>query len=376
MDHFYSGGLAVKKYKGVTPRGNSIQVSFTWNGTRYRETLRWAPTPPNLKQASRLREKVIYEIDRGSYSTEHYLNDFPNSRNAAKQAGKLGSNMLIGPALDQWLHTKEPYLEKSTYRDYASSIRYHLIPRFGACSVSEVVPSEIKEWLQSLNISNKRKNNILVPFRQCFKDLFYDGLIDINPLERVPNLAVHSREPEPFNSNEVERILNSAQNLFGYTVSNLFQFAFNTGLRTSELIALRWAEVDFERNRIEIKRAKVRESIKAPKTRSGLRFVDLNNKAIDALLSQYNLDHTIDEVFWNPLTSLAFKDDQQIRKSFWKPSLKDAGIPYRTPYQTRHTYASTLLSNGAQPLYVAHQMGHSDWGMIRKVYGKWIQNNE
>ena len=45
---------------------------------------------------------------------------------------------------------------------------------------------------------------------------------------------------------------------------------------------------------------------------------------------------------------------------------------YRYPYQTRHTYASTLLSAGENPMWVAQQMGHADWGMIRKVYGRWI----
>ncbi|MGB7596783.1 MAG: site-specific integrase, partial [Gallionella sp.] len=41
-------------------------------------------------------------------------------------------------------------------------------------------------------------------------------------------------------------------------------------------------------------------------------------------------------------------------------------------YQTRHTYASMLLSAGEDPMWVSHQMGHSDWGMIRKTYGRWI----
>ena len=45
---------------------------------------------------------------------------------------------------------------------------------------------------------------------------------------------------------------------------------------------------------------------------------------------------------------------------------------YRYPYQTRHTYASMMLSAGENPLWVAAQMGHKDWSMIARVYGKWI----
>ena len=45
---------------------------------------------------------------------------------------------------------------------------------------------------------------------------------------------------------------------------------------------------------------------------------------------------------------------------------------YRNPYQVRHTFASTLLTNGANPWYVAQQLGHVDVEMVFKIYGKFI----
>lgn len=45
---------------------------------------------------------------------------------------------------------------------------------------------------------------------------------------------------------------------------------------------------------------------------------------------------------------------------------------YRRPYQTRHTYASMMLSAGEHPMWVAQQMGHSDWTMIARIYGRWM----
>ena len=52
--------------------------------------------------------------------------------------------------------------------------------------------------------------------------------------------------------------------------------------------------------------------------------------------------------------------------------MKKAGVRYRRPYQTRHTYASMMLSAGEHPIWVAKQMGHSDWTMIAQDYGKWM----
>ncbi|RTR26816.1 hypothetical protein EKG39_21235 [Shewanella atlantica] len=49
---------------------------------------------------------------------------------------------------------------------------------------------------------------------------------------------------------------------------------------------------------------------------------------------------------------------------------------HRPAYQLRHTYASQLLMAGAEPSWLANQMGHSDWGMIRKIYAKWISSEK
>lgn len=95
--------------------------------------------------------------------------------------------------------------------------------------------------------------------------------------------------------------------------------------------------------------------------------------ALDALADQKQFSLLANgRVFLNPRTNQPWETDGQIRKTLWEPALKKAGVIYRNPYQTRHTYASTLLSAGENPLWVAQQMGHKDWGMIRKRYGRWI----
>ncbi|WP_041363706.1 tyrosine-type recombinase/integrase [Methylomonas methanica] len=77
-------------------------------------------------------------------------------------------------------------------------------------------------------------------------------------------------------------------------------------------------------------------------------------------------------VFYDSRTEQSWKNDQVIRKTVWMPALLKTGQEYRNPCQTRHTFTSSLLSRGDNPMFVAQQMGHKDWGMIRKVYGRWI----
>ncbi len=116
----------------------------------------------------------------------------------------------------------------------------------------------------------------------------------------------------------------------------------------------------------------MRNREKTTKTTSGIRTVELQPEAKKAIEDQCQYTKDKLRVFHDPTTDQQWKGDHIIRKRIWMSSLKAANIEYRNPYQTRHTFASMLLSTGKNPLWVAQQMGHKDWGMIRKIYGRWI----
>ncbi|MFC3179130.1 hypothetical protein ACFOEC_18455 [Undibacterium amnicola] len=95
--------------------------------------------------------------------------------------------------------------------------------------------------------------------------------------------------------------------------------------------------------------------------------------ARDALLNQKQYTYLKNkEVFQNTVTGERWTGDQSIRKTMFQPVLKRTKVRYRNPYQTRHTYASMMLSAGEHPMWVAKQMGHRDWTMIARIYGKWM----
>jgi len=58
----------------------------------------------------------------------------------------------------------------------------------------------------------------------------------------------------------------------------------------------------------------------------------------------------------------------------WYPALKKAGLRMRTMYQTRHTFASLMLSHGEDPLWIARMLGHTTLQMVFQHYGKFIRN--
>ena len=168
----------------------------------------------------------------------------------------------------------------------------------------------------------------------------------------------------------VERILAAAEG----QEHALFQFAFATGMRPSEYLALEWSAIDMVRGTISVERVVVfgvqRDEMKS---RSGRRTIEMRRGAYNALLAQQAITGAAGgRVFLNPITNKGWTGAGQLLHR-WKDILDKAKARYRNQYQTRHTFASTLLSTGENLMYVAKQMGHADTRMIVTTYGKWLE---
>lgn len=363
-----NGGAAAPGVRGVS--SVSILVDFYYRGVRCKERLKLPPTTANTKFAANLKAQIQAEIARGTFDYGKY---FPNSKKARMLSRTPGTAVTIESALTQWLAGMKSQIEHTTYHDYELAIDNVWVPAFGKLRLTEITRAALKEWVSERTCGLKRIRNLLLPMRGMYAQALEDELIASNPFVGwSPKKIEPPKEDDdvdPFSQAEVTAILNACTG----QIRNLFQFAFWTGLRTSELIALRWEDVDLHNGMLSVRRAKVRKQIKAPKTKAGRRTVQLLQPAIDALQAQR--EHTRlrgEEVFMNPRTGEPWLHDGPIRKTAWQPALVRAEVRYRYPYQTRHTFASTLLSAGENPVWVASMMGHKDWAMIIKVYGRWI----
>ena len=78
------------------------------------------------------------------------------------------------------------------------------------------------------------------------------------------------------------------------------------------------------------------------------------------------------EIFQDPATGGPWISERWQRVRHWVPALKAAGVRHRRAYQTRHTFATTALMAGANPAYIARQLGHTNAQMLFKTYSKWI----
>ena len=326
----------------------------------------------------RYRAAVLDAIDKGTFD---YATTFPDSKRAPKLTAVPGRAITVTSYLGAWLDRRRPNLKASTFGGYLKVVNGHLIPGFGRQPLADIKRIDIKTWAAGLSAGNKAIANIFSVFRAALQEAFEDELIESNPLAgwvyRKTEPPRETDDVDPFTPEEQAAIL---ARLDGQGWA-LIQFAFWTGLRTSELVALTWSDVDWRRGVVQIRRAQTQAARKTgpetTKTRAGLREIKLLPPALDALTQQKTWTFLKgEEVFQNPRTGERWTGDQPIRKTLWTHALKRAEVRYRNPYQTRHTYASMMLSAGEHPMWVAQQMGHADWGMIRRIYGKWIPDSD
>jgi integrase len=353
---------------------SSIEISFTYKGVRCRERVPLKPTAANLKRAEQHRAAILHAISHDAFN---YRASFPDSKIAARfeaATAAPGELVTVGDYLDKWLDRQKQERKASTYDTYRKIVIGKLDPWFGKFKLSELKRKDVREQLATYPAGNKTLGNIQSVLRAALESAVEDDLIEVNPLAGYTyrkKEAPSTDEIDPFDRVEQSAILAALDG----QGRNLVQFAFWTGMRTSELVALDWGDVDFLRGMVRVSRAQTQhaDAPEAPKTASGRREIKLLDMALEALTAQKA--HTYlagKEVFQNPQTLERWAGDQPIRKTLWTWALKRAGVRYRYPYQTRHTYASMMLSSGEHPMWVAQQMGHADWSMIIRRYGRWM----
>lgn len=338
---------------------------------RCRELIALPPTPKNLQYASRLREKILFEIGTDVFD---YRQTFPDSPMLQKLG--LGSEVqTVRELLLKWLKGKEKHIEKSSLKGYISAIEYRLIPELGDYLYQDLTLGMVKEWRDSMigEVSNKTINNVMIPLRQALQYAVEHSWIPHNPLNGLRNLGkTNPEEVDPFTFDEVKQLLNIAED--GYE-RNLWQFTFFTGLRCGELMPLRWANVDLAKKVIYIKDNLVLGELKAPKTNLSRRTIQLIAPALEALTAQYELTGQGEFVWLNPRNGQAITTHKQLT-GMWQRLVARSSLPYKNLYATRHTFASLMLSAGEPPMWVAAQMGHANLAMLQKHYGRWLTNQQ
>ncbi|MEW8042601.1 MAG: DUF3596 domain-containing protein, partial [Candidatus Thiodiazotropha endolucinida] len=280
-------GVRIRDYTSGT---RSIEIQFQYRGVQCKETLTGLDPEKKADQryAINLKAEVENAIERQTFRYNEY---FPDSKRG-RLFGHAVSNITIKELLENWLKDIERTHPHSTYRCYKKSCQAHLIPEFGEHRARDLTPQAIREWIRNRTGSLKSIRNDLTPLRAILDQALNDDIIDKNPLDKIKVSKLVSRSQaktdymvDPFTEDEIKAVLAVAKE-YDPRIRNLLQFAFHTGLRTSELFGLKWGDIDWRNEIVRVQRAFVERKLKETKTKAGTRDVILLPAALEALQDQ------------------------------------------------------------------------------------------
>jgi len=334
-------------------RNGKLWITFYHQSTRYRRSLGLDDNKANRKLATnKLIPELIYKLNSGAFF-EDEKQKIPTVAEYAKVSLKLHSQTR----------------KATTSYDYETSIRLHILPRFGDVRLDKIKPSDIQLWQNDLlqKLKPRRVRNIRATFNTIFSDALRDEIIIKNPISMVKTPKLDKIEVKSFSLEEMKTIIATAQDeMKAFTALGFF-----TGMRSGEIIGLKWEDVDFKNKEIHIKRAIKMGVVSTPKTKSSIRTIDILDNLIPYLREQYKRTGKYKSYVFLNKDNEHYYDIKRIRDTKWKKLLKECEIEYRTIYQMRHTFATVMIENKEDILWVSNMLGHSDSSMTLQMYAKY-----
>ena len=279
-------------------------------------------------------------------------------------------------------------LSPSTIINHMSYFKTHLVPKFGTKPVTPEVFSRlaVREFIaeQRALMMDSTLRASLPTFSICLDHAVEKGLLTSNPLRGAGRLwrPKPSEDVVPFTPDQVRGVLAGAAAVdgdFGVLVRVMFQ----TGIRPGEGLGLRRRDLDLERAEVHVEGSWSHNMLGPTKTRR-TRVVSLlypvsearaiwrpeeagteTRKVLEALRGLKTLPMDPEGRIWN-ISSTKFD-------RLWKRALKRAGLAFRKPHTTRHTFASVLLSRGGNVFAIQEAGGWRSPTVLLNTYAKWVK---
>lgn len=282
---------------------------------------------------------------------------------------------LVTTLLEEVMSDKESFLKHNSILSYRTACSASIIPYFKNKFVSDIKPIDIKLFQDSL-VKRGLKRQSIAMARVLIKELFDIAIIreyiTINPVKMVnmPKMKVTKEKPKPFTLDEIDLILKNT----GGSVRNFLGISFFTGMRSGELLALRWEDIDFNTDTISISNTIASGIINTAKTKSSVRDIEMLDEARKYFKAQQLLTGLKNEFVF--MDNNSFYGHNKSFYGFYQRVLKQLKIESRNLHNTRHTFASMMLNNGIDPLWVSSMLGHENLTITLQIYTHYMPKKE
>ena len=321
------------------------------------------PEPNTKKHAERLLAARLTELDRGEYSELKPIK--------------------FREFADLWIATyAEGQVRPSTLDRYRSLFATHLLPAFGDCLLPHLTVETVQRFratTESEGQSPQSVKHMLRLLRQMLNHAVDWSYLRMNPALKVRYPRVPKQEMDFLTPAEARLLLDHVPEKW----TALILTAITTGMRLGELLAMKWAHLDWHHARYTVRETLVRKSGKRAvgfgpvKTDSSAQTVDLTVRCLEALrrhrhrqsqtqLAQRDFeDHGL--IFCTDLGTPL--NDRNVVQRVLEPALKYGGLRRIRFHDLRHTCASLLIAQGENVKYIQRQLRHASSQITFDRYG-------
>lgn len=353
--------------QGITQKKNGVyEGAFKYNGERY------TVSSKRLSVCKRKLEDKKYEVKHGK-----------NSDN---------SNMKVNDWFEFWFeHYKKPQVKPGSATLYLNTYNTHIKKEIGKLSLSKVKGTTIQSIYNKMDKAGYARNTLEViraVLNGMFEQAFKDDLISFNPVAKtiMPKAKKTKKKKVPTKEQQQLFITYAQKSELYY----LIVVALYSGMRSGEIRALRWSDVDFENKMIHVNHTLCYRKggeyyLGEPKTETSERSVPLLDGAAEAFENTHKKQLEQKELLgklWKSypgLEDLIFTSttgypinnsmicnkmktiERQIQK-------KHPDFPEITFHTLRHIFATRCIENGMQPQILKTILGHRKLATTMDLY--------
>jgi len=354
----YGRGYIRQRGKGLYNVAVSLGKDLKTKRYRYQ----WTTVRGTEKDAKRKLTELLHQADTG----------------VLIQSGKIRLELFLQDWLKDYVL---PNLSPRTAEGYEHICRHHFIPSLGNVTLNGLKPEHLQHFY-SEKLSNGLSAQTVRHHHTCLHKALQTavewGLLARNPADAVRPPRAQGIEMQTWDSDEITTFLEAARQTPYFA---LYHTALFTGMRRSELLALRWCDLDLLLCKIYVTRSlhvliggKV--IIRQPKTAKGKRMIDLSPLATSVLR-----EHREKQQLDRAMLGVPLKDDDLVFSDLegkpllpntvthnWIKLVRRTGLKPIRLHDARHSHASLMLKQGTHPKVVQERLGHASIQVTLDIY--------
>jgi len=296
--------------------------------------------------------------------------------------------------IDHWLPHIKSTVRENTFIRYAGIVNNHLIPNLGGLQVSKIKPAAIQKLYRTLMEPGSRKDKktgglsprsvqyVHVTLYRALKQAVAWQMIATNPADSVEIPKQAKKEMKVWSIEQVKTFLSAIPSA---RWKALYSLAFSTGMRLSEILGLRWKDIDFDNGTLSVRQGlhyhNGEFTFDEPKTKNSKRTITLPADTVKALKAykheqnqKYMKAKKERKAVYEKYPDLVFRSRVGTPTSphnvirHFRDTQAALDLPPLNFHEIRHTHATMLLQSGEHIKVVSERLGHASVSTTMDLY--------